>query len=162
MTGALHRPGSTTLTAAAPPLPGYLVAATERHISVRVSDGTWTFCRADVLDLTDWDAAAPDVSARDVSARDVSEGRPVLVRLRNGATADFTQRRRIELTERPLSLAQELSPARGDEELRRLTETWARGLELTPHPGAGGATMTCCQTRSLHGSDDGIACDSLD
>ncbi|MEV6769402.1 hypothetical protein AB0N05_12335 [Nocardia sp. NPDC051030] len=153
MTGALHRPGSTGIATTAPPLPGYLVAATERHISVRVSDGTWTFCRADVLDLTDWEVAA---------AQRICDGRPVLVRVRNGTTADFTQRRRIELTERPLSLTQEQSPARGDEELHRLTETWARGLELTPHPGIGGATMTCCQTRSLHGSDDGIACDSLD
>lgn len=153
MTGALHRPGSTAIATTAPPLPGYLVAATERSISVRVSDGTWTFRRADILDLTDWEVAA---------AQGICDGRPVLVRIRNGATADFTQRRRIELTDRPLTLPQDHSPVRGDDELARLTETWARGLELTPDPGVGGATMTCCQTRSHHGSDDGTACDSLD
>ncbi|WP_405494261.1 hypothetical protein [Nocardia sp. NBC_00511] len=152
MTGALHRTGSATLASTSPPLSGYLVAATELSISVRVADGTWTFHRADILDIAHWDAAAPASS----------EGKPVLVRVRGGVTADFTQRRRVELTDRPLTLAPDQSPARGDDELRRLTESWARGLELTAAPGVGGATMTCCQTRSLHGSDDGIACDSLD
>ncbi|BEK88945.1 hypothetical protein [Nocardia seriolae] len=152
MTGALHRTGSTALASTSPPLPGYLVAATERSISVRVGDGTWTFHRTDVLDITRWDAAAAGSC----------EGRPVLVRVRSGATADFTQRRRVELTDRPLTLAPDHSPARGDDELGRLTEIWARGLDLTTATGVGGATMTCCQTRSHHGSDDGIACDSLD
>ncbi|MFE3795449.1 hypothetical protein KHQ06_27065 [Nocardia tengchongensis] len=153
MTGALHRTGSATLASTSPPLPGYLVAATERSISVRVGDGTWTLDRTDVLDIVERDAA---------SAQSGCEGRPVLVRVRSGATADFTQRRRVEVTDRPLTLAPEQSPARGDDELARQTEIWARGLELTAGPGVGGATMTCCQTRSQHGSDDGIACDSLD
>ncbi|MTE15271.1 hypothetical protein [Nocardia aurantiaca] len=153
MTGALHRTGSTTLVGTSPPLPGYLVAATARSISVRVDDGTWTFHRADVLDITRWDAAAAQGSC---------EGRPVLVRVRSGATADFTRRRRVEVTDRPLTLSPDQSPARGDDELRELTEIWARGLDLTSQPGVGGATMTCCQTRSHRGSDDGIACDSLD
>ncbi|GAB0102693.1 hypothetical protein JMUB6875_16630 [Nocardia sp. JMUB6875] len=153
MTGALHRSGSTAVASTSPPLPGYLVAATERSISLRVGDGTWTFHRTDVLDIARWDTATTPGSC---------EGRPVLVRVRSGATADFTQRRRVELTDRPLTLAPDLSPARGEDELRRQTEIWARGLELTTRPGVGGATMTCCQTRSLHGSDDGIACDSLD
>ncbi|MEC3953108.1 hypothetical protein VMT65_08710 [Nocardia sp. CDC153] len=153
MTGALHRTGTTGLTSTSPPLPGYLVAATERSISVRVGDGTWTFHRTDVLDITRWDTA---------SAQGSCEGRPVLVHVRPGTTADFTQRRRVEITDRPLTLTADLSPARGDDELRRETEIWARGLELTTAPGVGGATMTCCQTRSYRGSDDGIACDSLD
>lgn len=153
MTGALHHLASPPIDATAPPLSGYLVASTDKHISVRVTDGMWTFRRTDVLDLTDWEVAA---------AQGICEGRPVLVRVRNGATADFTQRRRIELTERPPTLPLAYSPTRGDDELRELTEAWARGLELTAGPGVGGATMTCCQTRSLNGSDDGVACDSLD
>ncbi|GAB2513857.1 hypothetical protein [Nocardia heshunensis] len=153
MTGALHRTGSTAAVSTSPPLPGYLVAATERSISVRVGDGTWTFHRTDVLDITRWDTAAAQTGC---------EGRPVLVHVRSGATADFTQRRRVQVTDRPLTLAPDLSPARGDDELLRETEIWARGLELTTSPGVGGATMTCCQTRSHRGSDDGIACDSLD
>ncbi|MFE2996808.1 hypothetical protein ACFXG4_17535 [Nocardia sp. NPDC059246] len=154
MTGALHRTGSAILASTSPPLPGYLVAATERSISVRVGDGTtWTFHRTDVLDIARWDAA---------TAQGSCEGRPVLVRVRSGATADFTRRRRVEVTDRPLTLSPDHSPARGDDELRELTEIWARGLDLTTRPGAGGATMTCCQTRSHLGSDDGIACDSLD
>ncbi|UGT43456.1 hypothetical protein LTV02_08750 [Nocardia yamanashiensis] len=153
MTGALHRSTSAPPGAIAPPLSGYLVAATDRHVSVRVSDGTWTFRWSDIVEVTDWDIAVAQGSC---------EGRPVLVRVRDGVTADFTQRRRIERTERPLTLPQQYSPARGDDELRRLTEIWARGLELAPAPGIGGATMTCVQTRSHNGSDDGVACDSLD
>lgn len=153
MTGALRPPASATVGTTAPPLSGYLIAATDRHLTVRVSDGTWTLRRADVLDLTDWEIAA---------AQGFCEGRPVLVRVRHGATADFTQRRRVELTDRPLTRPQDHSPARGDEELQELTEAWARGLELTTRPGVGGATMTCVQTRSHSGSDDGAACDSLD
>ncbi|WP_330180420.1 hypothetical protein OHB26_28935 [Nocardia sp. NBC_01503] len=153
MTGALHHLASAHIDATAPPLSGYLIASTDRHISVRVTDGTWTLNRADVLDLTEREVAA---------AQGICEGRPVFVRVRNGATADFTQRRRIELTERPPTIPQDYSPARGDDELAALTEVWARGLELTPNPGVAGATMTCVQTRSLRGSDDGIAADSLD
>ncbi|QLY28689.1 hypothetical protein [Nocardia huaxiensis] len=153
MTGALHPSASATVGSTAPPLSGYLVAATDRHISVRVADGTWTFRRADVLSLTDWESAA---------AQGICEERPVLVRVRSGTVADFTQRRRVELVDRPLTLPQDHTPARGDDELQRLTEIWARTLELTTRPGVGGATMTCCQTRSHNGSDDGAACDSLD
>ncbi|MFC9997325.1 hypothetical protein [Nocardia sp. NPDC127526] len=153
MTGALRPPAWTSVAGIAPPLSGYLVAATDRHISVRVSDGTWTFRRADIIDLTDWEIE---------STQGFCEGRPVLVRVRTGATADFTVPRRIELVDRPLTIPQDHTPARGDEELRELTEIWARALELTTRPGIGGATMTCCQTRSQHGSDDGAACDSLD
>ncbi|MEU0539545.1 hypothetical protein [Nocardia sp. NPDC005978] len=153
MTGALRPPASTIVASTAPPLSGYLIGATDRHLTVRVTDGTWTLRRADILDLTDWEVAA---------AQGFCEGRPVLVRVRAGATADFTQRRRIELTDRPLTLPQDHTPARGDDELQALTEAWARGLEIGTRPGIGGATMTCCQTRSHNGSDDGAACDSLD
>ncbi|MBF6182308.1 Uncharacterised protein [Nocardia otitidiscaviarum] len=161
MTGALRPrvsapPGTAAppTATASPPLPGYLVDATERHIRVRVTDGTWTFRWADVLALTDCEFGAQGPR--------LGDARPVLVRVRAGATADFTQRRRIELTERPLTLPQDHTPTRGDDELARLTESWARRLELTTGPGIGGATMTCCQTRSHSGSDDGAACDSLD
>lgn len=161
MTGALRPhvsapPGTAAPPSAttAPPLPGYLVAATERHISVRVTDGTWTFRWADVLTLTDCDLES--LGPRNDDAR------PVLVQVREGTTADFTQRRRITLIDRPMTLPQDHTPTRGDDQLARLTENWARRMDLTTRPGVGGATMTCCQTRSHNGSDDGTACDSLD
>ncbi|NNH68628.1 hypothetical protein HLB23_01815 [Nocardia uniformis] len=161
MTGALRPPVSAPLGTAAPPaaitappLPGYLVDASEREISVRVTDGIWTFRWADVLALTECDLEAP--------GQRTDDARPVLVRVREGTTADFTQRRRIALIDRPMTLPQDHTPTRGDEQLARLTENWARRMDLTTRPGVGGATMTCCQTRSQHGSDDGTACDSLD
>ncbi|MFI6865993.1 hypothetical protein [Nocardia sp. NPDC050406] len=161
MTGALRPsisapPGTAAPPAAitAPPLPGYLVDATERHVVVRVTDGTWTFRWADVVALTDCDLEARDPR--------LGDDRPVLVQVREGTTADFTQRRRITLTDRPMTLPQDHTPTRGDDQLARLTETWARRMDLTTRPGVGGATMTCCQTRSHSGSDDGTACDSLD
>lgn len=121
---------------------------------VRVTDGIWTFRWSDVLALTDCEPQALGLRA--------DEARPVLVRVREGTTADFTQRRRIALTERPMTLPQDHTPARGDDQLARLTERWAHRMDLTTRPGVGGATMTCCQTRSHNGSDDGTACDSLD
>ncbi|WP_280382599.1 hypothetical protein [Nocardia wallacei] len=72
-----------------PPLPGYLVAESDHTISVRVGEGTWTFDRADVLRLDDHSGGADH---------------PVRVWVRPGATADFTQRRRIDLTDRPMTL----------------------------------------------------------
>ncbi|MEG8179704.1 hypothetical protein GZH49_14320 [Nocardia terpenica] len=146
------RPRSGTLEAA-PALPGRLVAESDRAISVRVTEGTWTFDRADVLDIDDCATGELDAAP---------DGRAVLVRIRPGATADFTQRLRIELTERPMTLPQRPSPARGDEQLRTLTERWARGLRLPEITGTGGATWTFCQTRTSGRSDDGVACDSLD
>ncbi|BCK55813.1 hypothetical protein [Nocardia wallacei] len=136
-----------------PPLSGYLVAESEHTLSVRVGEGTWTFDRADVLSIDE-----------SVGGRSRSEvpGRPVRLRIRPGAMADFTQRRRIELTDRPMTLARRHSPALGDEALRRLTEDWARALRLPATPGVGGATFTFCQTRTSARSDDGTACDSLD
>ncbi|GAB2729586.1 hypothetical protein [Nocardia thraciensis] len=133
-----------------PPLPGYLAAESDRTISVRVGEGTWTFDRADVLSVDD---------RRD---DETGEGRPVRVRIRPGATADFTQRRRIDLTDRPMTLPRRHSPAPGDDELRRLTDAWARALRLPDAPGVGGATSTFCQTMTSARSDDGTACDSLD
>ncbi|RDI55657.1 hypothetical protein [Nocardia mexicana] len=133
-----------------PPLPGYLVAESDRTISVRVGEGTWTFDRADVLSVDD---------RRDDDAR---AGRPVRVWVRPGATADFTQRRRIDLTDRPMTLPHRRSPAQSDEALRRLTDEWARALRLPSTPGIGGATSTFCQTMTSARSDDGTACDSLD
>ncbi|MBF6170925.1 hypothetical protein IU476_05490 [Nocardia blacklockiae] len=138
---------------AAPPLSGYLVAESEHTLGIRVGEGTWTFDRADVLSIED--------TGGDGSLSEVP-GRPVRVWIRSGATADFTQRRRIELTDRPMTLARRHSPALGDDLLRRLTEDWARALRLPTTPGVGGATFTFCQTRTSARSDDGTACDSLD
>ncbi|MDR7166555.1 hypothetical protein J2W56_000273 [Nocardia kruczakiae] len=134
----------------APPLSGRLVAESRDTISVRVAEGIWTLDRDDVLQLRD---ESPDSGTVE---------RAVLVWIRPGATADFTQRRRIQLTERPLTLPPRPSPAVGDELLARLTEQWARKLDVAPAPGAAGATVSYSQTRSGGGSDDGIACDSLD
>ncbi|MBB5916274.1 hypothetical protein BJY24_005186 [Nocardia transvalensis] len=135
------------------PLSGYLTAESDRAISIRTGEGTWTFDRADVVSIDDGDGerGRPEVP-----------GRAVRVRVRPGATADFTQRRRIDLTDRPMTLAHQHSPALGDDALRRLTEDWARELRLPTSPGIGGATFTFCQTRTSARSDDGTACDSLD
>ncbi|WP_280360932.1 hypothetical protein [Nocardia wallacei] len=141
-----------------PPLSGYLMAESEHTLSVRVGEGTWTFDRADVLSI---DEPGGDRSHSEVPGRQ-RPGRPVRLRIRPGAMADFTQRRRIELTDRPMTLARQHSPALGDDALRRLTEDWARTLRLPATPGVGGATFTFCQTRTSARSDDGTACDSLD
>jgi hypothetical protein len=135
-----------------PLLSGYVVAESAGAVSVRVSEGTWTFDRADVLGIDPLGADA---------------GGAVRVRIRRGATADFTRRMRIDLADRPMTLAQQHSPARGDELLARQTERWARELYLPAGPGSG-ATMTRCQTRSfargdtVARSDDAMACDNLD
>lgn len=133
-----------------PPLSGSLVAASERSVSVRVPDGVWTFDRADVLSIDESPSAAPRSEP------------PVRVRVRAGATAEFTRRLRVELTERPMTLVPTPSPARGDDLLARLTEEWARELRLPTPSGVGGATFTFCQTKTDSRSDDGTACDSLD
>jgi hypothetical protein len=151
MTDAIHLPGTTPKDDRVPPLQGLLVAESDRQISVRVAEGTWTFSRSDVLRVVD--SAAP---------RAEQDGRPVLVDIRAGATADFTRRLRIDLVDRPMTIPESPSEALGDEQLRQLTETWADRLQLVDCPGSGGATFTYCQTKSINGSDDGINCDSLD
>lgn len=151
MTDALHLPGTVPTGDRVPALQGLLVAESERDISVRVAEGTWTFRRADVLRMLD--EQIPDEQAG---------GRPVLVDIRPGATADFTRRLRIDLVDRPMTIAAEPSPALGDEALQQLTESWAGRLQLVDATGASGATYTYCQTKSSAGSDDGINCDSLD
>lgn len=151
MTDAIRRPGTTPRGDRVPPLQGLLVAESDREISVRVAEGTWTFRRSDVLRVVD--SAAPDPE---------QDGRPVSVDIRAGATADFTRRLRIDLVDRPMTIPEAPSEALGDDQLRRLTEIWADRLQLVESPGAGGATFTYCQTKSLDGSDDGINCDSLD
>ncbi|RMI30425.1 hypothetical protein [Nocardia stercoris] len=138
---------------AVPPLSGYLVAETDTAISLRVGEGTWTFDRSDVLDVTDGEHTDP---ARRTGGREVS------VRIRPGAMADYTRRLRVELTERPMTLAPQPSVTPGDDALRGLTETWLRRMRLDTRPGVPGATMTFLQTRSYAHSDDGAACDSLD
>jgi hypothetical protein len=150
MTDAIHLPGTVPTGDRVPALQGLLVAESERDITVRVSEGTWTFRRDDVLRVL------PD--GRGAS----SSGRPVLVDIRPGATADFTRRLRIDLVERPMTLAAEPSPALGDELLQQLTASWADSLDLVDCPGVGGTTYTYCQTKSFASSDDGINCDSLD
>ncbi|WP_024805256.1 hypothetical protein [Nocardia sp. BMG51109] len=144
-----------------PPLSGYLTAESEHTVSVRVGEGTWTFDRADILRLDVPESGRSDGGRPEAPGRP-SADRPVRVWVRPGATADFTQRRRIDLVDRPMTLARPHSPARGDDLLRRLTEVWARRLRLPGTPGIGGATFTYCQTRTSARSDDGTACDSLD
>ncbi|MGF6884554.1 hypothetical protein ABIA39_005789 [Nocardia sp. GAS34] len=143
---------------AAPLLSGYLIAESAGAVSVRVSEGTWTFDRADVLDIDPLGADAPGADIPRTDPATGQGGRPVRVRVRAGATADFTRRLRIDLTERPMTLAQQHSPARGDDQLARQTERWARSLHLS----GTGAAMTRSHTLSYAGSLDAMACDSLD
>ncbi|WP_040719763.1 hypothetical protein [Nocardia veterana] len=132
----------------APPLSGRLVAESSDTVSIRVAEGVWTLDRRDILQ---WLEPSPAGSERAVQ-----------VWIRPGATADFTQRRRIHLTERPLTLPPRPGPAVGDDALARLTEQWARRLRVRTVPGAAGATVSYSHTHSGGGSDDGTACDSLD
>ncbi|MBF6167596.1 hypothetical protein IU486_22950 [Streptomyces gardneri] len=151
MTDAIRLSGTTPKGDRAAPLQGLLVAESDREISVRVAEGTWTFCRSDVLRVID--SAVPHADP---------DGRPVLVDIRAGATADFTRRLRIDLVDRPMTIPESPSEALGDDQLRQLTESWADRLQLVDYPGTSGATFTYCQTKSINGSDDGINCDSLD
>ncbi|MFE9576624.1 hypothetical protein ACFYO1_09605 [Nocardia sp. NPDC006044] len=166
MTDALRLPGTAPKSDRVPPLQGLLVAESEREITVRVAEGTWTFCRSDVLrvldsPLPDGVPLVPD-GVCTVSDGPAESGRPVLVDIRAGATADFTRRLRIDLVDRPMTLTEAPSAALGDEQLQQLTETWADRMQLADLTGAHGATFTYCQTKSLATSDDGINCDSLD
>ncbi|ONM49706.1 hypothetical protein [Nocardia donostiensis] len=149
MIDAIHVPCTTRVGDRIPALRGMLVAESERDITVRVAEGTWTFRRDDVLRVLESDSNAP------------APGRPVLIDIRPGATADFTRTLRIDVVDRPMTLAGPPSPALGDELLRQLTASWADQLQLIDSPDTG-ATFTYCQTKSLAGSDDGINCDSLD
>ncbi|MGO4617560.1 hypothetical protein AB4305_25380 [Nocardia sp. 2YAB30] len=151
MTDGIRLPGSAPKGDRVPPLQGLLVAESEREITVRVAEGTWTFCRSDVLRVVDSAAPHPD-----------QDGRPVLVDIRAGATADFTRRLRIDLVDRPMTIPESPSEALGDDQLRQLTEIWADRMQLVDCPGSNGTTFTYCQTKSFDGSDDGINCDSLD
>ncbi|WP_406278559.1 hypothetical protein OH799_10340 [Nocardia sp. NBC_00881] len=151
MTDGIRLPGTAPKGDRVPPLQGLLVAESDREITVRVAEGTWTFCRSDVLRVVDSAAAHPDQG-----------GRPVLVDIRAGATADFTRRLRIDLVDRPMTIPESPSEALGDDQLRQLTEIWADRMQLVDCPGSNGATFTYCQTKSSDGSDDGINCDSLD
>ncbi|MFI5719271.1 hypothetical protein [Nocardia sp. NPDC051750] len=142
MTDALQ-PLGTTHSEAVATLTGVVVGESDRDIRVRVADGTWTFHRRDVLAIREHDSRAATPA--------------VLIDIRPGATADFTRRLRIDVGERPMTLAAPPSPAFGDAQLRRLTETWAAQLDLTGAP-VHPATFTRAQTRS----GDGIHADSLD
>ncbi|GAB2632524.1 hypothetical protein [Nocardia goodfellowii] len=152
MTDAINLPGSVPSGDRIPALQGVLVAESPCDISVRVEEGTWTFRRSDVLRILDSATLAGPATAGD----------SVLVDIRPGAFADFTQRRRIDLVNRPMTLAAEPSAALGDELLQQLTASWADRLQLVDVAGGNGATFTYCQTKSHNGSDDGISCDSLD
>ncbi|MGW5451398.1 hypothetical protein [Nocardia sp. NPDC003979] len=138
MTDAIHLPANASSRSRGPALRGQLVAESERDVSVRVDGGTWTFDRRDILRLTEERAA---------------EGRQVQVDIRPGATADFTRRMRVELVERPITLAPAPSEALGDEQLAEATRSWAAKLRIAERGGTSGATFT------FH---DGINCDSLD
>ena len=75
------------------------------------------------------------------------------VDIRPGATADFTRRLRVELVDRPITLAPQPSEALGDDQLAAATRSWATKLRIAERGGVTGATFT------FH---DGINCDSLD
>ncbi len=141
-----------TPAGSAPPLSGRLIAESPGTISVRVAEGVWNLDRDDVLQLCEG-RAEPGADPTEPA---------VQVWIRPGATADFTQRRHIQLTERPLTLAAHPSPAVGDDTLAALTDRWARQLRLRPAAGVGGATVSFSQTHSRGRADDGTACDSLD
>ncbi|GAA5053359.1 hypothetical protein [Nocardia callitridis] len=166
MTDAIRLPATAPKGDRIPPLHGMLVGESEREITVRVAEGTWTFCRSDVLRVRDSartvETGPADSTATQPDIAYPAEGRPVLVDIRAGATADFTRRLRIEVVERPMTIPETPSPALGDEQLRELTESWAARMRLDDRPGLGGASFTYCQTRSMGSSDDGINCDSLD
>ncbi|KAF0847354.1 hypothetical protein [Nocardia caishijiensis] len=138
MTDAIHLPATASSRSRGPALRGQLVAESERDVSVRVDGGTWTFDRRDIVRLTEERAA---------------EGRQVQVDIRPGATADFTRRMRVELVERPITLAPAPSEALGDDQLAEATRSWAAKLRIAERGGTSGATFT------FH---DGINCDSLD
>ncbi|WP_328395291.1 hypothetical protein [Nocardia sp. NBC_00416] len=148
MTDALHLLDTPECGAVAT-LTGVLVGESDRDIRVLVADGTWTIRRRDVLALCS-------------SADDTIEtaGRRVRVDIRPGTTADFTRSLRIDVVERPMTLAAPPSESFGDLQLRRLTESWAQRLNLDDSDFP--ATFTCAQTRSQHTSDDGVHCDSFD
>lgn len=139
MTDAIHLPATASSRSRGPALRGQLVAESDRDISVRVDGGTWTFDRSDVVRLTEERASAGS--------------RQVRVDIRPGATADFTRRMRVELVDRPITLAIEPSEALGDELLAEATRGWATKLRIAERGGTTGATFT------FH---DGINCDSLD
>ncbi|MGW5381728.1 hypothetical protein [Nocardia sp. NPDC003963] len=128
-------------------LTGVLVGESDRDIRIRVTDGTWTFRCRDVLAVRTLD--------------DRTAGHRVRVDIRPGSTADFTRTLRIDVAERPLTLAAPPSEAFGDRQLRRLTESWAHRLDLADTPEYP-ATFTCAQTRSHNTSDDGVHSDSFD
>ena len=146
MTDALHLLDTPECGAVAI-LTGVLAGESDREIRIRVADGTWTFRRGDVLAVQPLD--------------DRTDGHRVRVEIRAGSTADFTRRLRIDVAERPLTLAATPSEAFGDLQLRRLTESWAQRLDLADTPDFP-ATFTCAQTRSHNTSDDGIHSDSFD
>ncbi|MFC8382834.1 hypothetical protein [Nocardia sp. NPDC057272] len=139
MTDAIHLPATASSRDRGPALRGLLVAESDRDISVRVDGGTWTFDRSDIVRLTEDRASAGE--------------RQVRVDIRPGATADFTRRMRVELVDRPITLAPEPSEALGDEQLARATRGWAAKLRIAERGGVTGATFTF---------RDGINCDSLD
>ncbi|MFB7874913.1 MULTISPECIES: hypothetical protein [unclassified Nocardia] len=139
MTDAVHPPAAASPRDRGPALRGVLVAESERDISVRVEGGTWTFDRRDVLRL--------------IEDRAEAGAREVRVDIRPGATADFTRRMRVELVERPITLATDPSEALGDELLTQATRRWAGKLRIAERGGTAGATFTF---------RDGINCDSLD
>ncbi|GGK38719.1 hypothetical protein [Nocardia camponoti] len=151
MTDAIHRSASSAPSYRGAALSGLLVAESARDISLEVDGGTWTFDRADVLRVIPERHQRPD--SRAVQA--------VRVDIRPGATADFTQRRRVDLVDRPITLAAEPSEAVGDDQLTTATRRWAARKGIAERRG-NGATFTFAQTKSHNGSDDGINCDSLD
>ncbi|APE35662.1 hypothetical protein BOX37_18810 [Nocardia mangyaensis] len=139
MTDAIHLPATAASRSRGPALRGLLVAESDRDISVRVDGGTWTFDRRDVVRLT--------------ADRGGADQREVQVDIRPGATADFTRRMRVELVDRPITLAPEPSEALGDDLLAKATRGWAATLRIAERGGVTGATFTF---------RDGINCDSLD
>lgn len=149
MTDALH-PVGTRQSEAVATLTGVVVGESDCAIRVRVADGTWTFQRRDVLAIRQ---PAADAAAAPADA--------VLVDIRPGTTADFTRPMRIDVGERPLTLGAPASPACGEAQLHRLTESWAARLHLTELPAHAGA-FTWAQTRSRDGGHGAVHSDSLD
>ncbi|MEU4311818.1 hypothetical protein [Nocardia sp. NPDC024068] len=146
MTDAIHLLDAPESGAVAT-ITGFLVGESDHDIRVRVADGTWTFLRRDVLAI------------RDSGRRAETPTGAVLVDIRAGATADFTRRLRIDIADRPMTLAAPPSETFGDAQLHRLAATWAAGLDIdAAHPTA----FTRTHTRARHGGRHDIHCDSSD
>ncbi|GIG68750.1 hypothetical protein [Phytomonospora endophytica] len=97
-----------------PPLEGVLLDQSDSEVRFQTDAGTWLFRRDDVVAIVDREGG------------DRSDGpRSVCLEVRAGAEAEFSQKVRIEVTERPMTTSEDLPISAGHEELGELTRAWA-------------------------------------